>query len=63
MGVEKQVLKPGNGTDFPKKHDEVAMEYTGNCSIELLCPGAQPLTHSRLALRREQARQEGHTVS
>jgi len=29
MGVEKQVLKPGNGTDFPKKHDEVSMEYTG----------------------------------
>jgi len=29
MGVEKEVLSPGNGVDFPKKHDEVAMEYTG----------------------------------
>ncbi|KAF2877457.1 hypothetical protein BDV95DRAFT_147686 [Massariosphaeria phaeospora] len=29
MGVQKQVLKNGNGVDFPKKHDEVSMEYTG----------------------------------
>jgi FK506-binding protein 1 len=29
MGVEKQVIKPGNGSDYPKKHDEVSMEYTG----------------------------------
>jgi len=29
MGVEKLVIRPGNGTDFPKKHDEVSMEYTG----------------------------------
>ncbi|KAF2705607.1 peptidyl-prolyl cis-trans isomerase [Pleomassaria siparia CBS 279.74] len=29
MGVRKVVLKSGNGTDFPKKHDEVSMEYTG----------------------------------
>ncbi|ORY09528.1 hypothetical protein BCR34DRAFT_370263 [Clohesyomyces aquaticus] len=29
MGVEKQVLRAGNGVDFPKKHDEVSMEYTG----------------------------------
>ncbi|KAF1843312.1 FKBP-type peptidyl-prolyl isomeras-like protein [Cucurbitaria berberidis CBS 394.84] len=29
MGVEKMVLKPGNGCDVPKKHDEVSMEYTG----------------------------------
>ncbi|KAF2824343.1 peptidyl-prolyl cis-trans isomerase [Ophiobolus disseminans] len=29
MGVEKTVLRRGNGTDVPKKHDEVAMEYTG----------------------------------
>ncbi len=31
MGVEKEVLKSGNGADFPKKHDEVSMEYTGKC--------------------------------
>jgi FK506-binding protein 1 len=30
MGVDKQVLRSGNGVDFPKKHDEVSMEYTGN---------------------------------
>ncbi|KAL1800642.1 hypothetical protein ACET3X_000984 [Alternaria dauci] len=29
MGVEKLVIKPGNGIDYPKKHDEVSMEYTG----------------------------------
>ncbi|KAF1913321.1 hypothetical protein BDU57DRAFT_522165 [Ampelomyces quisqualis] len=29
MGVEKVMLKRGNGTDVPKKHDEVSMEYTG----------------------------------
>ncbi|KAH7549055.1 hypothetical protein BM1_10440 [Bipolaris maydis] len=29
MGVEKIVAKPGNGTDFPKKHDEICVEYTG----------------------------------
>ncbi|KAF1960590.1 peptidyl-prolyl cis-trans isomerase [Byssothecium circinans] len=29
MGVEKKVLKQGNGIDIPKKHDEVSMEYTG----------------------------------
>jgi hypothetical protein len=29
MVVKKKVLKSGNGVDFPKKHDEVAMEYTG----------------------------------
>ncbi|CAO2652773.1 Nn.00g021840.m01.CDS01 [Neocucurbitaria sp. VM-36] len=28
MGVEKVVLKEGNGCDIPKKHDEVSMEYT-----------------------------------
>jgi hypothetical protein len=30
MGVEKVVLRRGNGCDIPKKHDEVSMEYTGN---------------------------------
>lgn len=29
MGVKKVVIKPGNGTDFPKKHDEICVEYTG----------------------------------
>ncbi|KAH7070942.1 hypothetical protein FB567DRAFT_455616 [Paraphoma chrysanthemicola] len=29
MGVEKVVLRRGNGIDVPKKHDEVSMEYTG----------------------------------
>lgn len=33
MGVEKQILKPGNGVDVPKKHDEVSMEYTGNTAL------------------------------
>ncbi|KAL8656833.1 MAG: hypothetical protein Q9226_002526 [Calogaya cf. arnoldii] len=30
MGVTRKVLKEGNGTDKPKKGDEVTMEYTGN---------------------------------
>ncbi|KAL8959812.1 MAG: hypothetical protein Q9193_003388 [Seirophora villosa] len=30
MGVTKKVLKEGNGTDKPKKGDEVTIEYTGN---------------------------------
>ncbi|KAE8381682.1 hypothetical protein BDV26DRAFT_255248 [Aspergillus bertholletiae] len=29
MGVTKTLLVPGNGVDFPKKNDEVAMHYTG----------------------------------
>lgn len=29
MGVEKQTLAPGNGTDFPQKGDTVSMHYTG----------------------------------
>ena len=29
MGVEKTVARPGNGTDFPKKNDEICVEYTG----------------------------------
>lgn len=29
MGVEKTVIKPGNGSDFPKKGDTVTMHYTG----------------------------------
>ncbi|KAF1830042.1 peptidyl-prolyl cis-trans isomerase [Decorospora gaudefroyi] len=29
MGVEKIIVSPGNGIDYPKKHDEVSMEYTG----------------------------------
>ncbi|KAI9749321.1 MAG: Fork head 1 [Chaenotheca gracillima] len=28
-GVEKKVLREGNGTDFPKKSDRVTIEYTG----------------------------------
>jgi FK506-binding protein 1 len=35
MGVEKAVLRRGNGTDVPKKHDEVAIEYTGHTLISL----------------------------
>lgn len=30
MGVERKILKEGNGTDQPKKGDEVTIEYTGN---------------------------------
>ena len=29
MGVEKKVLKSGNGVDRPKPGDTVTMEYTG----------------------------------
>lgn len=30
MGVEKELLKAGNGKDYPTKGDEVTIEYTGN---------------------------------
>lgn len=30
MGVDRKVLKEGNGTDKPKKGDLVTIEYTGN---------------------------------
>lgn len=29
MGVDKKIIKAGNGVDFPKENDEVTMEYTG----------------------------------
>lgn len=29
MGVQKKILKPGNGVDRPQKGDSVTMEYTG----------------------------------
>jgi FK506-binding protein 1 len=29
MGVEKKIITPGNGQDFPKKGEVVAMHYTG----------------------------------
>jgi FK506-binding protein 1 len=29
MGVEKKLLKAGNGVDRPKMGDTVSMEYTG----------------------------------
>lgn len=30
MGVEKQIISPGNGVDRPKVGDTILMEYTGN---------------------------------
>ncbi|KAL8947872.1 MAG: hypothetical protein Q9222_005886 [Ikaeria aurantiellina] len=30
MGVDRKILKEGNGTTKPKKGDEVTIEYTGN---------------------------------
>ncbi|OCL02833.1 peptidyl-prolyl cis-trans isomerase [Glonium stellatum] len=29
MGVDKKILKEGNGVDLPRNGDTVAMEYTG----------------------------------
>ncbi|KAJ6001686.1 hypothetical protein N7522_006913 [Penicillium canescens] len=29
MGVEKKILKEGNGVDYPKKGEHVAIHYTG----------------------------------
>ncbi|KAJ5770410.1 uncharacterized protein N7511_002461 [Penicillium nucicola] len=29
MGVDKKTLVPGNGVDFPRKGDNVALHYTG----------------------------------
>lgn len=30
MGVTKEISKQGNGQDYPKKGDDVTIEYTGN---------------------------------
>ena len=30
MGVTKQLISQGNGTDRPKAGDTITMEYTGN---------------------------------
>lgn len=30
MGVTRKILKQGDGTERPKKGDEVTIEYTGN---------------------------------
>ena len=30
MGVQRKVVRNGNGLDYPKKGDNVTMEYTGN---------------------------------
>nr|POE51756.1 peptidyl-prolyl cis-trans isomerase [Quercus suber] len=30
MGVTKQLISPGNGSDKPKAGDNITMEYTGN---------------------------------
>ena len=30
MGVEKKMVKQGNGVDRPKKGDTVTIKYTGN---------------------------------
>jgi hypothetical protein len=29
MEVEKIILEEGNGSDIPKRHDEVCLEYKG----------------------------------
>jgi FK506-binding protein 1 len=29
MGVDKIILSEGNGVDYPKRGDQVTMEYTG----------------------------------
>jgi FK506-binding protein 1 len=29
MGVEKKTLTPGNGVDYPKEGEHVAIHYTG----------------------------------
>jgi FK506-binding protein 1 len=29
MGVEKEIIKPGDGINFPKKGDQLTMHYTG----------------------------------
>lgn len=29
MGVDKRIIKAGNGVDLPKKGDVITMEYTG----------------------------------
>lgn len=32
MGVEKDVIKPGDGVHFPKRGDQLTMHYTGTLS-------------------------------
>ena len=36
MGVTRKVLREGNGTDHPKKGDQVTIEYTGNLYDETM---------------------------
>jgi hypothetical protein len=61
MGVDKIVLRRGNGIDVPKKHDEVSMEYTGKTIFSQY--NSMSDQFYRLALRRERPEQEGQTVS
>ena len=32
MGVEKEILMPGDGVNFPKRGDQLTMHYTGTLS-------------------------------
>lgn len=50
MGVEKIIAKPGNGTDFPKKHDEICVEYTG-IAANVLTSTTESDTRYRMAIR------------
>jgi len=34
MGVEKETIKEGDGTNFPKKGDELTMHYTGTLASD-----------------------------
>lgn len=34
MGVQKEVIKEGNGKDYPRPGDQVTIEYTGNLYAE-----------------------------
>ena len=49
MGVEKIVARPGNGVDFPKKHDEICVEYTGNVA-SILIPTIESDSRYRMAV-------------
>ena len=38
MGLQRKVVQPGNGVDYPKKGDTVTIQYTGNLYDEAAGP-------------------------
>ena len=60
MGVTRDVLQPGNGSDKPQKADYVTMEYTGN----LYDPGSKdPYKRGKQSVHSSAVNQCCHVLS